>query len=233
MPFTIPTVSDFKAQFARDFPYAVPAWGAGVGITVTGGVISFSGPVLPGQGYSDDPTAAVQDNPPDGSPPATNALVTVNGVANGGVTGFTLVNGGTAYSPGARLIVSGGNGDNSDLTRVTDDDIVGAVFDAAYNVNQCLFGTQEEWNRAFLYLAAHNLVERLLAAGEGMRSRYSWLVELKHAGDLSTKFKIPDNILQSSFLSSLSTTRYGARYLEIISPLLIGNMGTNFRRTPP
>lgn len=225
MAFTTPTVDDFKSQFARDFPFAVPCFGAAGNITVTGGVIGPIGLAAPGIGYITPPQVAVID------PTGSGAIVTAT-VANGGVTGFVVAAGGTNYTNPTLLIV-GGAGSATDKSRVMDADIAGAIQDASFNVNQDLFDTQANWARAFLFLAAHNMVERLLAAGEGLRSRYSWLVNAKSVGDLSESYTIPENILQSAFLASISKTRYGARYLEIISPLLVGNMMTNFRSSLP
>lgn len=228
MAFTFPAVDDFKSQFVRDFPFAVPCFGAAGVITLAGGALASIAVAKGGQGYIDAPLVAVVDQ---NGGPGTGAVVTA-AVAAGKVTGFVVGTAGANYvSP--ILVLSGGAGDNSDLTRVTDDDITSAIQDAAFNVNQALFGTQSDWAKAFLYLAAHNLVERLLAAGEGMRSRYNWLTNAKTAGDLSESYTIPDSILESPFLSSVSKTRYGARYLEIVSPLLIGNMGTFYRRSAP
>lgn len=228
MSFTIPTVDDFKAQFDRDFPFAVPSFGAAGLLTVAGGVITVAALAAGGQGYTTPPAVSVIDA---GTPPGTGAAIAAT-VANGGVTGFVIANGGSGYLA-PTLALSGGSGDNSDRTRVRDYDIQQAIQGALFNVNQCLFADQASWAYAFGFLAAHNLVERMLAAGEGLRSRFNWMVTGKSAGDLSESFSIPDNIMQSSFLASLSKTRYGARYLEIISPLLIGNMLTTFRQTPP
>lgn len=225
MAFTTPTVSDFKAQFARDFPYAVPAFGAAGSLTVVAGVITAIGLAAPGQGYLTAPSVAVVD------PTGGGAVVTAT-VANGAVTGFVVAGGGAGYTAPS-LLVTGGAGDNSDLKRVTDSDIAGAIQDAAFNVNQALFDTQANWARAFLYLAAHNLVQRVLTFGEGIRSRGTWLENSKAVGDVSASFTIPASILESPFLALISKTGYGLRYLEIVSPLLVGNMQTNFRRTPP
>ncbi len=225
MPFTIPSVADFKSQFSRDFPYAVPAFGAAGSFLVVAGAISSVGLAAPGQGYTKAPAVFVVD------PTGVGAVVTA-AVANGGVTGFTVVAGGSGYTAPS-LVLTGGAGDDTDQTRVTDGDIAGAIVDASFNVNEGLFPDQATWSRAFCYLAAHCIVERLLAAGEGLRSRGSWLISSKTVGDLSESFEIPEKIKQDPFLASLSKTRYGMRYLEIIGPLLIGNMLTTFRQTPP
>lgn len=226
--FTTPTVADFKAQFDRDFPFAVPAFGAAGLLTVAGGIITAAALAAGGQGYTTPPAVSVIDA---GTPPGTGAVITAT-VANGAVTGFVIGSAGTGYIA-PTLALSGGAGDNTDRTRVRDSDIQQAIQGALFNVNQDLFCDQASWAYAFGFLAAHNLVERMLAAGEGLRSRFNWMVTSKSVGDLSEGFAIPDNIMQSSFLASLSKTRYGARYLEIISPLLIGNTLTTFRQTPP
>lgn len=225
MAFTTPGIDDFKSQFARDFPFAVPSFGAAGNITVVAGVITAIGLKAPGIGYTAAPKVSVID------PTGGGAVVTAT-VANGGVTGFAVAPGGTLYT-GPSLLITGGSGDNTDLSRVTDADITTAILDAGYNVNQDLFDTQANWANAYGYLTAHCLVERLLAAGEGLKSRFSWLVNSKTAGDLSESYTIPQSVLDSPFLSSISKTRYGARYLEIISPLLVGNMQTNFRQSAP
>lgn len=225
MPYTTPTVSDFKAQFARDFPYAVPAFGAAGRVTLTGGVVTVVSLLAGGRGYLTPPAVALIDKAGAG------AVVTAT-IASGAVTGFAVGAGGTGYVA-PTLNITGGAGDESDKTRVQDADITGAIFDASFNVNQQLFGDQAHWGRAFLYLTAHNLVERLRAAGEGVRSQFSWLIEDKGVADVKVKYSIPPNILKNPFLASISTTRYGARYLEIVTPLLCGNMMTMHRRTIP
>jgi len=88
VPFTIPTVSDFKSQFTRDFPYAVPAYGA-VGtatIDISGHVTSIS-LGAGGFGYATVPTVIVGAAPGD---LGTGATATAT-IAGGQVTGFTVV----------------------------------------------------------------------------------------------------------------------------------------------
>jgi len=225
MSYSIPTVDNFKSQFPRDFPYAVPAWGAQGAAVVSGGVLTAVNLLSGGQGYKEPPVVAVKD--------ATGAIAQVTAtVAKGLVTGFTVVQGGSGYSA-PQIALSGGAGDNSDLTRVTDNDISGAIFDAQYNVSQALFDSQAQFSRAFLYLAAHNLVEKLLAAGEGLASQYNWLTASKAVGSVQESFQIPERISKDPMLAAYSKTRYGALYLQIISPLLIGGVFTSYRRTLP
>ena len=163
MAFTIPVVDDFKAQFARDFPWAVPSFGASPGTPVlTAGVISSLLNPTVGQGYLQAPIVVISD------PTGSGASITATTVAQGMVTAWTLVSGGTGYSAPV-LTVVGGSGNATDPASVMDSDITGALLDAEYNVNPSFFGTQQQWSRAYCYLAAHCLVEKLLAAGEGLR----------------------------------------------------------------
>ena|GEM_PF-914752 len=230
MPFTIPTVSDFKSQFSRDFPYAVPAYGAsGIASINISGVVTSISLGAGGFGYATVPTVIVGAAPGD---LGTGATVTAS-IAGGQVTGFTVTNGGSNYGQPPIITITGGAGDPSDLSKVTDNDISGAIFDAQFNINQALFPTQQFFSRAFLYLAAHQLVEKLLAAQEGMGSQYSWLTVSKSIDSVTEGFQIPERIAQDPMLSHFSKTRYGAMYLQIISPQLIANVFVAFRETLP
>jgi len=230
VPFTIPTVSDFKSQFSRDFPYAVPAYGAsGIASINISGVVTSISLGAGGFGYATVPTVIVGAAPGD---LGTGATATAS-IAGGQVTGFTVTNGGSNYGQPPIITITGGAGDPSDLSKVTDNDISGAIFDAQFNINQALFPTQQFFSRAFLYLAAHQLVEKLLAAQEGMGSQYSWLTISKGVDSVTEGFQIPERIAQDPMLSHFSKTRYGAMYLQIISPQLIANVFVAFRETLP
>ncbi len=225
MGYPNPSVSAFKQQFARDFPWAVPAWGAAGTVTKVNGVITAIVIVAGGNGYKTKPTVTLVDAT------GTGATFTAT-VAKGKVTAVAVDTGGTGYS-NPTLVFTGGAGDESDLNLVRDDDIEQAQADASFNVNQELFDSQGGWNRAFNYLTAHYLVEKLLAAGEGLASQYNWLTASKSVGDVSESFVIPDRIKDDPMLAAFSKTRYGAMYLSIISPLLIGNVATQFRQSMP
>jgi hypothetical protein len=119
------------------------------------------------------------------------------------------------------------------LTKVRDADITRAIRDAGVNCNHSLFGTQAEFNAAFLRLVAHYLVSNLMASREGMRSQYNWLTQAKTVGDVTAAFSIPPRILESPTFSFMATTRYGAQYLSFISPRLIGNVASFHRESSP
>lgn len=228
MSYPIPTPSDFKAQFARDFPYAVPAWGGAGSASILLGSVNGISLTSGGQGYTSAPLV-VLSAPPIGGTQATAIAI----IANGRVTGFTVTAAGAGYTTPPSVVLSGGAGDNTDLNMVTDDDIAGAIMDAQFNTNQGLFENQAFYTRGFLFLAAHYLVDKLLAAGEGLASQYNWLTSSKGVGDVNEAFAIPEKILKDAMLATFSKTRYGALYLQIIAPQLVGGVQILPRRALP
>ena len=237
MSYRLPTVPDFKTQFSvRDFPYAVPVTGGGsgaVGIpTITGGAITAW---AVGSGGSDYPS----NKKPDGIVQygggfgATVAFTLVGGI----VTVISSVQPGYGYLDTANppeLYISNGLGDNTDTEKVSDFDIAAAQAKAlAFNMTQGLFASQQAFTLAYGLLSAHYLCESLLASGTGLGGKAEWLSNSKAVGNVSESYSIPDRVLRSPYLSKLSKTTYGAQFLELVSPQLIGNMGTFHRRGLP
>ena len=224
MGFYLPSTNDFKLQFPGDFRYAVPGFGAVISLTFTpGGAITACQPLAGGYNYA--PNAAVNISDPTG----TGAAITAT-VKGGQLITTALVEGGENYtSPQAVLF----GGDDSNLRKVTDDDINGAIADADANINQSLFQTQATFTRAFLWLAAHLLVQNIGAAAEGLASTYGWLTGAKSVDGLSQTFVIPQRIQDDPFLALLSTTVYGANYLRIVMPFMVGHVTALPRQTNP
>lgn len=227
MSYGFPTVAEFKSQFMRDFPFAVTAWGALGAITNNAGVLTMVTVTVGGRGYSDVPIVTAIDRNGPGAGATFSATI-----AGGKVTAITVVTGGTGYVDPA-LVITGGAGDDTDLKKVTDDDIYGALIDAQFNINKDLFDTEAEFKRAFAYLQAHMLVEKIAAATQGLGSQYNWVTASKSVGNVSESFQIPPSILENPLLAAFSRTRYGAIYVQIIAPMLVGNMMTTFRQSLP
>lgn len=229
MSFTIPVVDDFKGQFARDFPYAISAFGAAaVAVLTAGAVSSFTG-IVGGVGYTYPPNVVLTAQPGD---TGTGATATAT-ISQGAVTGLTVVAPGSGYGQAPAVSFSGGAGDGTEANKVLDTDIQGAILDAQFNVNPGLFPNQTMFSRAFLYLAAHQMIEKIKMAAAGVQSQYSWLTKSKTVGDVSQSFEIPEVIKNSPFLANIGTTRYGAMYLQIIAPLLVGNIQVDCTYTNP
>ena len=111
-----------------------------------------------------------------------------------------------------------------DMTRVREKDIAVAYKQASANFNVGLFADQDTYSEAFLLLAAHCLVGNMTAAAQGVGSSAQWLTASKGIGNVSESFRVPDRIARSPWLSALSKTQYGFAYLQIIMPLLSGNV---------
>lgn len=224
MAYLTPTSSDFKIQFPRDFPFAVTGFGAVLAATLGGGGAIASVAVQQGgRGYK--PGAQVQVTDATGSGAQLTAII-----VNGEVGSIAGTPSGIGYT--APVIAVAG-GDNTKLGMVTDDDLNGAIQDANFNINQSLFDDQASFNRAFLFLAAHQLCENIQAAFQGVGSQYAWLTQAKSVDGVSQSFMIPERISSDPFLSALSTTRYGMNYLKIVLPFIVGHAFSTIRETNP
>lgn len=105
---------------------------------------------------------------------------------------------------------------------VLDQDIANAFLLTNVNINQRLFGSQENYNLGYFYLSAHNLVTNLQESSQGINGRYDWLQTNKSVGNVSAGYQVPPMINDNPYLAMLSKTNYGAKYLEMIYPNFIG-----------
>jgi len=113
-----------------------------------------------------------------------------------------------------------------DNTTVMDADITKALGQAVFNFNEGLYGTQEDYSLAFLYLTAHYLVIDLRASSQGIAGKFSWLEQSKGVGSVSTSYGIPQSIMEDPVFSMYSTTNYGAKFLSLLLPSLKGQIFT-------
>lgn len=117
-----------------------------------------------------------------------------------------------------------GAGEPDDMSKVRDKDIDRAFDEARVNINPNLFNDEKSFQIAFMYLAAHYLVNDLITASQGIGSNYSWLTSSKSVGSVSESYAIPDSVLKNPRFAYFSTTRYGAKYLSLIWSRLVGNI---------
>lgn len=230
--YSLPTIRDFKAQFVRDFPYAVPATGGGSGATASLSLnnsmsVASLTLVTGGSGYPQAPDVLIYGNGGYG------ALATAS-VSNGAVTGFTLISGGQGFEQAPLVYISNGLGDNTDITKVTDFDIANA-FNAAtqFNFNADLFTSNQGYVYAMNLLTAHYMVLNLQAGNTGIGGKAEWLTHSKTVGNVTEAYAIPARMMKSPYLAKLSKTTYGAQFLELLSPLLIGNVRSYYGGTNP
>jgi hypothetical protein len=120
-----------------------------------------------------------------------------------------------------------------DLTKVRVKDIDLAFVQAAANFNEALFASQATYQESFLLLSAHFLVVNITASSQGHGGGSQWTTQSKSVGNVEESFAIPPRIARSPFLSQLSKTSYGMTYLQIILPLLCGNVALVAGDTTP
>ena len=116
---------------------------------------------------------------------------------------------------------------------VTPTDIVNAFNMVDITINQNLWGTQTAYNLGYLLLAAHFLCLNLRAASQGMNGQYGWLQNSKSVGSVSESFTIPQRLIDNPDFSQYFKTNYGAQYMQLVWPLLAGQMFTVCGRTKP
>lgn len=116
---------------------------------------------------------------------------------------------------------------------VTDSDITKAIKEAEASMNAGIIPSQEVFTLAYLYLTAHFLVIDLRNASQGVEGSYSWITASKSVGSVSESFAIPQKISDSPLLSMFTKTNYGAKYLHMLLPYLVGRVFSVYGRTHP
>ena len=226
MAYAQPTVDQFKGQFFRDFPYAVPSFGATGVVTVAAGAVTAVALVDGGTFYLKAPLCVLTGGG------GTGATITAT-VTNNAVSAYTVTAGGSGYVSAPTLKVISQDGDDTDLKKVTNRDISSAMAMTPPNINKGLFDDEASYQVGFNLLAAHYLVTNLLASSQGVKSQYDWLTIQRTVGNVNASFSIPSRVKNSVFLSTLMATRYGAQYVSLISPKLTGNVVVAFGATTP
>ena len=107
---------------------------------------------------------------------------------------------------------------------IQDSDIMRAFKEAKVNFNAGLFGDDDTIEMVFLYLAAHYLVIDLNNAMNPMAMGFMGFTQSKSVGSVSQSFALPDFVTKNAALSQYMQTGYGAKYVSLIYPYLIGNI---------
>lgn len=118
-------------------------------------------------------------------------------------------------------------------TQVLDSDISYAFVMVNSNINQCLFSDQGTYSMAYNLLAAHYLVTNLRSSSQGINGQYNFLQAGKGVGAVNESFSIPERILANPYFSMLTKTNYGALYLQLLLPQLMGQMYNAYGTTLP
>lgn len=163
-----------------------------------------------------------------GAPPmgGTQATGTSTVTSAGQVTGVTVTNPGAGYTaaPSVTFTAAPGDGDDTNPDQVQDRDITTALAKAGQNFNPALFATQSALVTGYCLLAAHYLCTALQASFQGVAGSAEWFVTGKSIAELSQQFGVPDRVMKSPWLSSITKTTYGMEYISLIAPQLVGNV---------
>lgn len=112
-------------------------------------------------------------------------------------------------------------------------DITNAFAEAQVVFNQGLFGSDAQITLAYLYLTAHYLVNDLRTSSQGIESTGSFAVASKSVGNMSESYAIPDRYKENPQLQFFTTTGYGMKFLSMVLPNLVGNIGAICAMTNP
>lgn len=105
---------------------------------------------------------------------------------------------------------------------VMDSDVSKAQDQASFNVNPAFAADQAQYDILFNYMTAHYLVIDFQASSQGIAGQFNWLPASKSVGSVAEGFSIPPMILDNPLLAMIARTPYGAKYLSLIYPNLIG-----------
>lgn len=116
---------------------------------------------------------------------------------------------------------------------VKDSDIEAAFKEAQIVFNQSLFSTDEQVTLGYLYLTAHYLVHDLRAALAGVAGFNPFPVQSRSVGSVSESYGIPQTYMDNPIYSFYTQSAYGMKYLSMVLPVLVGNVGAVAGATRP
>ena len=124
---------------------------------------------------------------------------------------------------------------DSKLDYIQDIDITKAFTEAKISFNEALVedtnGDCVNVKHTFYYLVAHYLVQDIQASLQGLESTGNYNVSARSVGSVSETYSIPEAYTKDPILNYYTKTSYGLKYLNIIYPAMIGNVGVAYGRT--
>lgn len=116
---------------------------------------------------------------------------------------------------------------------ISDAQILRAMQEAKQVFNQALWGSDEGITLGFLYCTAHFLVIDTRAQMAGISGNGNYPVSSRSVGSVSESYAIPTQFNDDALLGMYNQTSYGNKYLQMILPLLRGNVVPVCGRTLP
>lgn len=116
---------------------------------------------------------------------------------------------------------------------ILDEDIEKAFGEAKINLNQSLFGSDADITIGYYYLTAMYLVHDIRAAMGGIDAGPGFALVSKSAGNVSESYGIPEAYLKNPIYQVYTQSPYGLKYLSLVLPNLVGNIGAVAGATRP
>lgn len=110
------------------------------------------------------------------------------------------------------------------VTSVLDSDITKAFLFTNAGLNPDLFNDQQIYTLGYQLLSAHYLVMNLRASSQGISGQFAFLEQSKSVGSVSASYAIPQRVLDNPDWAILMKTNYGAQFLQLVLPLLVGQV---------
>lgn len=116
---------------------------------------------------------------------------------------------------------------------VLDSDITKAFAEAQMNLNQELFTSDANITLGYLYLTAFFLVNDIKTALAGLQSTGSQPLTARTVGSVSESYAVSPYYLNNPLYLFYNKNGYGQKYLAMIQPMLVGNVGVVCGTTLP
>lgn len=108
---------------------------------------------------------------------------------------------------------------------VSDEDITRAWGEALLSYNESLFGEDDFIKESFLYLVAFFLAYDLSLAQTGAYGAIGFPATEVKVGSVSEGYYIPKVYLENPVLGFYARNGFGLKYLNMVYPKLVGNVG--------
>lgn len=109
--------------------------------------------------------------------------------------------------------------------QVSDAEIARAMAEAGMNYNEAMLTECESKKIIFAYLTAYYLVVDINNANTQGASNNGGLLTYRQVRNVAESFKVPKWVEENPMLSQFAQNGYGLKYLTMIYPYLIGNVG--------
>ncbi len=116
---------------------------------------------------------------------------------------------------------------------ILDEDIEKAFSEAKIGLNQTLFSSDENITLGYLYLTAHYLVNDIRASIGGLAGKGVFALTSRSVGNVSESYGIPQAYLDNPIYQFFTQSPYGLKYLALVLPNLVGNIGHVAGATSP